>query len=83
MKTFSLPFLIIIISIISCTNTPGTHSDAMQGEKAAPPLRDLSITAANSYSDLFLDSNIVEQKVAGIILVEYIVSNAYTTGARM
>ncbi|MEO8406751.1 MAG: L,D-transpeptidase family protein, partial [Chitinophagaceae bacterium] len=61
MKTIILSVSIIIIAFctVSCNNSPGKPVD--NGEKNSRSTRDYSITSANSYSDLFLDSNQVEK----------------------
>jgi murein L,D-transpeptidase YcbB/YkuD len=67
-----MKYLIIISSIllsrlIACDNLTGTlgstGSDSAKAVASAP-LRDLSITSANSYSDLFLDSAALEDFIA-------------------
>jgi murein L,D-transpeptidase YcbB/YkuD len=62
MKTIILLCIFIATCILSCTNSPDSPVD--QGEKNSHPARDRSITATNSYSDLFLDSNTVEQFIS-------------------
>jgi len=66
----------LVIALTSCNNPSGAQSDTDENEAAGGKKkiskRDLSITRANSYSDLFLDSSamekfIVEKKVSDSI----------------
>lgn len=60
--------IVVVVTFNSCTQVAGwfgTNSDSTSGKHAdsssyAAYSRDESITAANAYSDLFLDSNAVE-----------------------
>jgi murein L,D-transpeptidase YcbB/YkuD len=63
MKYLFIVSSILLSRLIACDNLSGslgsTSSDSAKGAVSAP-LRDLSITSANSYSDLFLDSTSLE-----------------------
>jgi murein L,D-transpeptidase YcbB/YkuD len=63
---------IIISAFASCNlvagskedNTDSTNVNSVDSSQAFAPVRDASITAANAYSDLFLDSAAVENFIA-------------------
>jgi len=54
MKTFILTGICIAIVFMSCTSTP-------EKADAQVTARDKSVTAAESYSDLFIDSTVMEK----------------------
>jgi L,D-transpeptidase YcbB len=71
MKKIISAIVIVSITVASCDNMSGffknesahNASDSAIGQMAAVVARDMSITPANAYSDLFLDSAAMEQYI--------------------
>ena len=68
MKYLFIISSILLSRLMACENLGGTlgstSSDSAKAELNAP-LRDVSITSANSYSDLFLDSTALDNYIKG------------------
>src|SRR5690349_1096725 len=62
MKNFILSLSILSLLIASCNNKAENEDNAEGGTKKVTK-RDYSITAANSYSDLFFDSTAMEKYI--------------------
>ena len=67
MKYLFIITSVLLSRLIACDNLSGTlgssSSDSAKGVMSAP-LRDLSITSENAYSDLFLDSTALENFIS-------------------
>jgi L,D-transpeptidase YcbB len=67
MKYLVILSSVLLSGLIACENMGGTLvSNTSDSAKAAEavPVRDMSITSANSYSDLFLDSTAIENYIS-------------------
>jgi len=62
MKIHNLVGAVALLAAVSCTDVPDKNGGTTR--KNDPPARNLSITRANAYNSLFLDSNHVEQFIA-------------------
>src|SRR5215204_3775733 len=63
MKIFLVYAAIACSLLAACQNADSSNSDEEEKEKKNITKRDYSITKANSYSDLFLDSTAMEQYI--------------------